>query len=239
MIPKTAISRNDEISGVTADAASFRLRDVTAVRGGRVIFRNLNIMLRAGEILHLCGANGRGKTTALRMMAGLLLPSEGAVEWVTETEIKNNLEKDVVSHTARVAFMPSGDGYLKNNETVAETLRFWAAATAGPASIYNDATKQDTGCETILDRLQLRALSAVPVRKLSAGQRRRVSWARLLVKPRPLWLLDEPFNALDTAGMDIAGNLIAAQADLGGMVVLAGHQPLPQAIAARARVVTL
>ena len=183
-------------------------------RGERPLFEGFDLTLRAGEAVALTGANGAGKTSLLRAVAGLLRPVSGAVRFF---EAEGELEPEV-ARAAGLHLLGHLDG-LKTARTAAEELAFWSAWLGGGATA------------AAIDRLELAPLLQLEVRKLSAGQRRRLSLARLLAAPRPLWLLDEPLAPLDAGRRTRFGALMQAHLEGGGMILAAVHDPLP--IAAR------
>lgn len=189
----------------------FELKNITCTRGGRVLFQNLNAAAGAGDVVHLSGPNGTGKTSLLRVLAGAL-GFEGSVLW----EGKDFLENGREAHAARFAFLPPDDRSLKVLETVFENLSFWAALWKAP----------EGAVDTALEKMGIAGLKHLPVRRLSAGQKRRVSLARVLLKPARLWLLDEPFNGLDAGAMQLFREALSAHAASGGIAVVASHYPV-------------
>jgi heme exporter protein A len=186
----------------------FAGRDLACVRGGRPVFRGLAFNLDAGDALVLTGRNGAGKSSLLRLMAGLGRPAKGVLLWNDA-----DVGEDRSAHAARLHYVGHADA-LKPVLTVAENLGFWArfggeAAAVGPA----------------LTAFGIGALAALPARFLSQGQRRRVALARLLTRDAPLWLLDEPRASLDAAAVDLLDAVIAEHRRRGGMVVLSLHGP--------------
>ncbi len=181
--------------------------DVGCVRGGRVLFSGLAFALNPGEALQLAGPNGAGKSSLLRIMLGAL-PSSGKIQWDGEDFLENGIE----THGRRIAYLPPDDRSLKPTETVAESLSFWAGVWgASPA---------------VLDDVGLAHVSPLPVKHLSAGQKRRLSFARVLMKKSPLWLLDEPLNGLDTIARATFFSLLAQHTAAGGMAVIASHDDI-------------
>ncbi len=191
------------MSGAGLDA-----RDISAIRGERLVLRGLSFTVPPGGALLLLGANGSGKSTLLRVLAGLKRPDAGSVLWMGEAE-------------APVAYLGHQDA-VKLGLTALENLRFAAQTGRG--------TPRDA-----LATLDLLALADLPARLLSAGQKRRLALARLVLSPAAVWLLDEPTLGLDTAAVDRLGVVLAAHRAGGGVVVTATHLPLPLPGAAELR----
>ena len=188
--------------------------DVAAWRGERLVLRGVSFAVAAGGALLVVGANGSGKSTLLRMLAGLKRPDAGQVLWRGQ-----DTASDPALHAAEVAYLGHQDA-VKPGLTVAENLAFAA---------------RGRGCADALAALGLLALADLPARFLSAGQRRRLALARLLVARRALWLLDEPTLGLDAGSVLLLGALLAAHRGAGGIVVAATHLPLPLPDAAELR----
>ena len=182
-------------------------------RGDRLVFRDLDFALAAGDALVLTGANGSGKSSLLRVMAGLTPPLLGALAWDGAA-----IADDPTLHHGRLHFIGHQDA-LKPVLSATETLSFWARIRGSGTDAVAAA----------LARFHLEELADWPCRFLSAGQRRRLALARLLASPAPLWLLDEPTTGLDDASIADLGAAIAEHRAGGGMVVLATHLPLPVA----------
>jgi heme exporter protein A len=191
---------------ITADS-------LTVSRGERVLFRDLSFGIAPGEAVALTGANGAGKTTLLRTLAGFIRPDAGTVTFA-----------DIDPAEARAGhlhWLGHPDG-LKTGRRAREELEFqarWSGAN-------------DEGIAAAIAGLALEPLLDLEVRKLSAGQRRRLAFARLIAAPRPLWLLDEPFAPLDARWRAALGLMMQAHLDSGGAILAAVHDPLP--VAARA-----
>lgn len=164
------------------------------IRGERVLFRDVSLTVEAGEALVLRGANGAGKTTLLRILAGLTRPEAGRVA------------RDAAHH-----WIGHREG-LKPQETPRGHLKLWAKAWGSPVST-----------DSALSRLGLARPADVAGRYLSAGQRRRTALARLLLEERPVWLLDEPYTALDADGRALVDTLIAEHRAKGGAIIAAIH----------------
>jgi heme exporter protein A len=187
-------------------------RGVRCVRGGREVFSGLDFEASSGEALAVTGANGSGKTSLLRMIAGLLTIADGSIGLEDgEGELTLSEQAHYLGH--RDALKPA--------LSVIENLTFWRDFLGGEAF---DARKSliDVGLDHAID---------LPAAYLSAGQRRRLSIARLLAVRRPIWLLDEATNALDAAGQNMFAALMNDHLGRGGLIVAATHVPL--GIAAR------
>ena len=186
------------------------LRELCCVRGRRTLFQDLNARLLPGQLLRVSGANGAGKTSLLRTLCGLLSPTRGEVLWqglpLARQREEFNRQLVYVGHGAA----------LKDELSPLENLR---------ASVCLGGSRpDDTSARAALDAAGLRGREHVPVRILSQGQRRRAALARLPLGTAALWVLDEPFNALDSAATAWLLGLIGAQLTNGGLVVLTSHQ---------------
>lgn len=186
-------------------------RGLQCERDGRLLFSNLDFSLGGGEILRIKGPNGSGKTTLLRSLSGLSQRCRGSIRW-RGSELEG----------CRYEFMRDSlyvghDPAIKLRLSAVENLR-WHCALWG--------RKRPLDAHEALARLGLAASMDVPTQQLSAGQRRRVSLARLLLSPASLWILDEPFTAIDVDGVAEIERLIAAHADAGGAVLLTTHHSL-------------
>ena len=185
--------------------------DLACRRGERLVFAGLSFRLPPGGALVLRGANGSGKTSLLRLLAGLTAPAAGRLSWGLTP-----IEDDLAGHRARLHYVGHQDA-VKPGLTPRETLGFWAALRG--CGIRCRASMLDTA----LAAFALEPVADWPCRWLSAGQRRRLALARLSVTPAALWLLDEPFTALDHDNQNRLERAIAAHRAAGGRVVLATH----------------
>jgi heme exporter protein A len=180
-------------------------------RGGRLVFRGVGFRVGAGQALAVEGANGAGKTSLLRSIAGFLQPRAGSIVLRTD---KGNTIAEGEERGAHVGWLGHQDG-LKSQFTPRETLKFFA-------EFYERAPDVDL----TLERVGLARTANLPVQYLSAGQRKRLALARLVLSARPLWLLDEPLSALDAQGRTLVAELATAHCGAGGMVIAATHEPL-------------
>ncbi len=186
------------------------VRNLECVRGDRRLFRELNFTLREGELLHLHGHNGSGKTTLLRAVSGLLLPSAGEILWRGK-DIRELCEE----FSAELIFIGHKRA-IKDDLSAVENLR--VACTLDGVRISEEQAWK------ALERIGLYGFEDLPSRVLSQGQKRRVGLARLLLNRAPLWVLDEPFNALDKAAVGLLQGVIREHVANAGVVLLTTHQ---------------
>jgi heme exporter protein A len=191
---------------------------LACVRGGRSLFAGLSFTVDAGHALLLVGPNGAGKTTLIRMIAGLLAPTSGRVA------IKGgDTERNGGEHCHYVGHLNA----LKASLTVAENAAFWRGFLGSGGA--------GAGVDTALDAFGLAHVRDMPVGYLSAGQRRRLGLARVLLAERPIWLLDEPTISLDGTAQEALARAVNAHLAGGGLVVAATHTALPFAPARELR----
>ncbi len=177
-------------------------------RGQRHVLRGLGFAVHGGEFVHLKGPNGCGKTSLLRALAGFLWPEEGVIRWRGVP-----VSEDRDGYAADLAYL-GHENALKGDLTALENLRF----STNLRTRTDDATLHRT-----LEELGVGRQADLPVRVLSAGQKRRVAMARVLLSGATLWLLDEPFTNLDVAGVADFARLIAAHAARGGIALVTSH----------------
>lgn len=197
-----------KLSSQNVDQAAFdaafpsvvKLDGVMIARGGRILFRNVNFTLKHGSIVQLRGANGTGKTSLLRAIAGVLPVAGGTL----------------TRSGGEAAFLPADDALWHGQARVRAALGDWARVLDCAPPAVDDALAQ-TGLVGLAQR---------PLAVLSMGQKRRLSWARVLLRRAPLWLLDEPLNSLDRDGISCVCNLLRAHVAQGGAAVVACHEDI-------------
>lgn len=185
-----------------------RAEGLTCLRGGRTVFNGLGFAVAAGQALTVTGPNGAGKSSLLRLIAGLIGREAGTIA------LDNGDPELTLPEQAH--FLGHRDA-IKPSLTVAENLAFWRDFLGGASALPTDQA---------LDRVGLGHTAHLPAAYLSAGQRRRLAFARLLVTSRPLWLLDEPTSALDTGAKAMITRLMTDHLRTGGLIVAATHDPL-------------
>ncbi|OYU01765.1 MAG: heme ABC exporter ATP-binding protein CcmA [Sphingomonadaceae bacterium PASS1] len=185
------------MSSRQAPLPSISVDNVAVIRGNRIVLRGLTVAARSGDIIWVRGANGCGKSTLLRLVAGLLYATAGSIQ----TEGRIALADENLA--------------LDANLTVEKALMFWADM---------DGASADARSAALAD-MDLQGLAQVPVRFLSTGQRKRASIARVLTSKADIWLLDEPYNGLDSASCARLDQAITAHVATGGIVLVAAHQP--------------
>ncbi len=185
-------------------------KGLALARGEHLLFRDLGFDVSAGEVLSVEGPNGIGKTSLLRLIAGFLEQRAGTLALRTAT---GDVEADPEERGRYVGWLGHHDG-IKHQWTPAENLTFFTR-------FYGHGEMEQT-----LHRMGLKRVRDLPAQYLSAGQKKRVALARLVLSGRPLWLLDEPLSSLDTAGRTLTAELVAEHCAAGGMVFAATHEPL-------------
>ncbi len=173
------------------------------------MLRGVSVDVAAGDCVHVAGPNGSGKTTLLRVIAGLLRPEEGRVHWQS-APIAGNRE----AYSASLGYLGHSDA-LKSDFTAIENLAF---------EVGLRRRVEASEIERVLARVGLDGSRELPARALSAGQRRRLAMARVMLASAPLWLLDEPFTNLDNSGVSIISDIVAEHLDAGGAALIAAHQ---------------
>ncbi|MFY8326110.1 cytochrome c biogenesis heme-transporting ATPase CcmA [Pseudoalteromonas sp. ZZD1] len=187
------------------------IKSVTCIKQERCLFEDLNFSLESGQIMQLAGPNGAGKTSLLRIIAGFAAPDEGDIFW-HDTSITKNYDE----FARELLFIGHKTG-VNAQLTALENVRFWLQIQG-----YDD--NQDL--YALLAKIGLVGLEDVPVRTLSAGQQRRVALLRLWLNDAKLWILDEPFTALDKAGVAFLQARFVSHLETGGAILLTTHQDL-------------
>ena len=185
------------MSSRQASLPSLNIDNVAVMRGNRMVLPGLSVTARAGDIIWIRGANGCGKSTLLRLVAGLLTVTSGNI------------------HSEGRMALADENLALDANVTVEAALRFWADMDGASADARDAA----------LTAMDLQDLAHIPVRFLSTGQRKRASIARVLASGADIWLMDEPYNGLDSASCTRLDQAIINRAAAGGIVLVAAHQP--------------
>ena len=194
----------------TANNYTLTATNLAVVRGERMLFDKLNFALKNGTVIYLQGANGSGKTTLLRTLCGLSQPYAGSIDWNGESIA--SLAEEFSKHVLYIGHLPG----IKEDLTALENLQF-SLALLGTEISHHQAAE-------VLSMLGLDKGLNLPTRMLSQGQKRRVVLARLWLQHLPLWILDEPFTALDAAATDLLRQKIETFAKSGGMVMMTSHQ---------------
>lgn len=192
-----------------------RVENLSCLKGERVLFRQLSFCVDAGSWVHVRGENGAGKTSLLRMMAGLSEPDEGCIYW--QNHPLKACRDAFHAELLYVGHLPA----LKDDLTALESLRFMAALEG--RNLAHDLAI------AALHQMGLRGREHLPVRVLSAGQKRRVSLSRLITRAAKLWVLDEPLTALDARAINVLTGLLATHLSQGGSAVMTSHQPVSAA----------
>lgn len=191
------------------------IENLACQRGDKVLFHHLNLQIQAGDFMQIEGHNGIGKTSLLRIVAGLAVPLEGKVRWNSEEIFK---QREAFNYDLLYLGHQSG---IKPELNAWENLRFYQQIShcrQGDEILWN-----------VLQTVGLLGREDIPAAQLSAGQQKRIALARLWLSEAPLWILDEPFNAIDKKGVAVLTTLFEQHAQRGGIVILTSHQEVPSA----------
>ena len=202
-----------EPTNLSLNPSSLRANALTCVRGERTLFTGLDLEVSAGEWLHVRGENGIGKTSLLRLLSGLTKPAAGEIFWNEQL-----ISADPSEYHRNLLFLGHRDS-LKEDLTALENLSI--------ATALDGIVVTEDEILLALHRFGLRGREDLPVNCLSAGQKRRVLLARLLLRQAKLWILDEPFNALDVRAVEMLSELILEHIASGGMAIMTSHQEIP------------
>ena len=206
-------THNSEPPNLSLNPSSLRANALTCVRGERTLFTGLDLEVSAGEWLHVRGENGIGKTSLLRLLSGLTKPAAGEIFWNEQL-----ISADPSEYHRNLLFLGHRDS-LKEDLTALENLSI--------ATVLDGIALTEDEILLALHRFGLRGREDLPVNCLSAGQKRRVLLARLLLRQAKLWILDEPFNALDVRAVEMLSELILEHIASGGMAIMTSHQEIP------------
>ena len=206
-------THNSEPPNLSLNPSSLRANALTCVRGERTLFTGLDLEVSAGEWLHIRGENGIGKTSLLRLLSGLTKPAAGEIFWNEQL-----ISADPSEYHRNLLFLGHRDS-LKEDLTALENLSI--------ATALDGIVVTEDEILLALHRFGLRGREDLPVNCLSAGQKRRVLLARLLLRQAKLWILDEPFNALDVRAVEMLSELILEHIASGGMAIMTSHQEIP------------
>ncbi|AEA97098.1 cytochrome C biogenesis protein [Alteromonas mediterranea DE] len=187
---------------------------LTCSKRDRTLFEGLSLVVNTGELLYLRGPNGAGKTSLLRILTGLSTPESGAVSYngMDIAEDKTDYYRDL--------FYLGHKSGTNGSLSALDNLSFWLA--------QHSTSVQHNGLYDVLAKVGLVGLEDVPVRYLSAGQQRRVALSRLWLKPAKVWILDEPFTALDVKGVHLLETSMKEHVSRGGLIITTSHQPLSE-----------
>ncbi|WP_334019287.1 cytochrome c biogenesis heme-transporting ATPase CcmA [Alteromonas sp. S015] len=189
-------------------------RGLTCSKQDRTLFEGLSLVVKPSELLYLRGPNGAGKTSLLRILTGLSSPDSGAV-------LYNGIDisKDKTGYYQNLLYLGHKSG-TNGSLSALDNLSFWLAQ-------HNVSVPVNTLYD-VLEKVGLVGLEDVPVRYLSAGQQRRVALSRLWLKPAKVWILDEPFTALDVKGVHLLETSMKEHVSRGGLIITTSHQPLSE-----------
>ncbi len=190
-------------------------KNLSCTRGDKLLFENLNFSIVSGECLHVTGENGSGKTSLLRIIAGINRSETGELVWNNENALVN------LSFFAACAYIAHKDG-LKNELTAIENLRYYQQLESN----NSNSDQNEEALDEALDRLKILQCADLSAQQLSFGQRRRLAFARLLVSNFSLWILDEPFTGIDKNGRALIEELCVEHLEKGGVIILTHHQSL-------------
>ena len=194
------------------------IENLTMFRGERTLFSDVSASIKNGDVLWIRGDNGIGKTTLLRALSGLLSTDEGRIKW--------NLDQQDCSPGDVIAYQPH-QSYAKGVLSAVEDLAFWS-------KLHKDRHP----LKSVLEMVGLGGQTGVRTAKLSAGQKRRLAFAKLIISDKPVWILDEPAAALDKTGVALIDSLVTRHISRGGATIIASHGK-PRSLSQSTRLLTL
>lgn len=190
--------------------------NLCCIRGDNTLFDELELSVNGGTCLHVTGPNGSGKTSLLRIIAGLSTPESGKVEWTSSpSNNKNNISNNL-NYFSSCAYIAHKDG-LKNELTSIENLRYYQQL---------EGNRNEDALDDALQKMGLLSRADLTAHKLSFGQRRRLAFARLLISKFPIWILDEPFTGIDANGRELIESLCVNHLQQNGLIIMTHHQSL-------------
>ena len=202
--PQNNLTEDDGLS-------QLEVSGLECIRQDIMLFQDINFKLRSGDLLQIDGVNGSGKSSLLRLLAGLMQQNAGEISWQGKEISRCRYEyQQVISYIGHL-------NGVKDALTALENLQVMVALAG---------SKSEISLSHALDQLELTGMETVPLSRMSAGQKRRVALARLLVTKAAIWLLDEPFTSLDASGKLFIERLITEHCTRGGIIVFSTHQPM-------------
>jgi len=193
---------------------SLSLQQISCVRGNTTLFSGLNLEASSGNLIHIRGENGSGKTSLLRIIAGIASPEDGRVLWNDQPLKKSE------SFANDIAYLAHRDG-IKLEMTTLQNLRFYQQLLS---------SSNESELQNILETLDIKHIAFSLAKDLSFGQKRRVGFARLLLSSAKLWLLDEPFTGIDIAGRKLLENICLNFLDQGGTIIMTHHAEIENSL---------
>ena len=191
--------------------SNIEIKNLECVRRDNVLFQDINFILNDGDLFQIDGVNGSGKSSLLRICTGLVQPTEGAVYWNGE-----DVKECRYQYQSDISYIGHSNG-VKESLTAAENFNIMRTLSL---------RKTDIDAGDVLEQIGLPEMADLVLNRMSAGQKRRIALARLIITNSKLWLLDEPFTSLDEAGKSIIEKLIVKHCNAGGMVIFATHQAM-------------
>lgn len=193
------------------ELSQLEVSGIECIRQDIILFQDVSFKLHSGDLLQIDGVNGSGKSSLLRLLAGLMQPNAGEIIWQGKEISRCRYE-----YQQEIIYIGHLNG-VKDALTALENLRVMVALAG---------SKPDIPLSNALDQVELAGMDTIPLSRMSAGQKRRVALARLFVTKAAIWLLDEPFTSLDASGKLVIERLIAEHCARGGIIIFATHQPM-------------